>query len=188
MAGVPIIRLGEVLIATVQEDLYDYDALQLQEDPGQLLEHGAARGVLLDLSTVATVDSFLARLIGAIAAASRLLGAETVVVGLQPAVALTLVELGLRCHGIRTALNAERVSPSSRAWALMLAQSEKDSPRQWELRVAGEEGIVAARQQDAWSPRTWGFGLVDQSRIATAVSELTRNVVRYGNGWCRAMC
>jgi rsbT antagonist protein RsbS len=73
-----------------------------------VLEHGAARGVLLDLSTVATVDSFLARLIGAIAAASRLLGAETVVVGLQPAVALTLVELGLTLPGIRTALNAEK--------------------------------------------------------------------------------
>ena len=108
MARVPIIRLGEVLIATVQEELYDHDALQLQEDLGQLLEQGAARGVLLDLSTVATVDSFLARLIGAIAAASRLLGAETVVVGLQPAVAVTLVELGLTLPGVRTALDAEK--------------------------------------------------------------------------------
>ena len=108
MARVPIIRLGEVLIATVQEELYDHDALQLQEDLGQLLEHGAARGVLLDLSTVAMVDSFLARLIGAIAAASRLLGAETVVVGLQPAVAVTLVELGLTLPGVRTALDAEK--------------------------------------------------------------------------------
>jgi rsbT antagonist protein RsbS len=108
VARVPIIRLGEVLIATVQEELYDHYALQLQEDLGQLLEHGAARGVLLDLSTVATVDSFLARLIGAIAAASRLLGAETVVVGLQPAVAVTLVELGLTLPGIRTALDADK--------------------------------------------------------------------------------
>ena len=108
MARVPIIRLGKVLIATVQEELYDHDALQLQEELGQLLEHGVARGVLLDLSTVATVDSFLARLIGAIAAASRLLGAETVVVGLQPAVAVTLVELGLTLPGVRTALDAEK--------------------------------------------------------------------------------
>ena len=108
MARVPIIRLSDVLIATVQEELYDHDALQLQEDLGQLLEHGVARGVLLDLSTVATVDSFLARLIGAIAAASRLLGAETVVVGLQPAVAVTLVELGLTLPGVRTVLDAEK--------------------------------------------------------------------------------
>jgi rsbT antagonist protein RsbS len=108
VARVPIIRLGKVLIATVQEELYDHDALQLQEELGQLLEHGVAGGVLLDLSTVATVDSFLARLIGAIAAASRLLGAETVVVGLQPAVAVTLVELGLTLPGVRTALDAEK--------------------------------------------------------------------------------
>ena len=80
----------------------------MQEDLAQLLEHEAARGVLLDLSTVATVDSFLARLISSIAAASRLLGAETVVVGIQPAVAVTLVELGLALPGVRTALNAEK--------------------------------------------------------------------------------
>jgi rsbT antagonist protein RsbS len=105
---VPIIRLGDVLIATVQDELYDHDALQLQEDLGQFLERGVARGVMLDFSTVATVDSFLARLIGTVAAASRLLGAETVVVGLQPAVAVTLVELGLTLPGVHTALNAEK--------------------------------------------------------------------------------
>ena len=108
MAQVPIIRLGDVLIATVQDELYDHDALQLQEDLGQVLERGVAHGVVLDFSTVATVDSFLARLIGTIAAASRLLGAATVVVGLQPAVAVTLVELGLTLPGVHTALNAEK--------------------------------------------------------------------------------
>ena len=108
MARVPIIRIGDVLIATVQDELYDHDALQLQEDLGQFLERGVARGVMLDFSIVATVDSFLARLIGTIAAASRLLGAETVVVGLQPAVAVTLVELGLTLPGVHTALNAEK--------------------------------------------------------------------------------
>jgi rsbT antagonist protein RsbS len=108
VARVPVIRLGNVLIATVQDELYDHDALQLQEDLGQLLEHGKARGVVLDFSTVATVDSFLARLIDAIAATSRLLGAATVVVGLQPAVAVTLVELGLTLPGVHTALNAEK--------------------------------------------------------------------------------
>ena len=91
MARVPIIRVGDTLIAAVQEELYDHDALRLQDDLGQLLERGGVRGVLLDFSTVSTVDSFLARLIGTIAGLSRLLGAETVVVGLQPAVAVTLV-------------------------------------------------------------------------------------------------
>jgi len=108
VARVPIVRLGEVLIATVQDELYDQDALQLQEDLGGLLERGSARGVLLDFSAVATVDSFLARLIGVVAATARLLGAETVVVGLQPAVAVTLVELGLALPGVRTALNADK--------------------------------------------------------------------------------
>jgi len=105
---VPIIRLGDVLIGTVQDELYDHDALQLQEDLGLLLERGVAHGVVLDFSTVATVDSFLARLIGAIAAASRLLGAATVVVGLQPAVEVTLVALGLTLPGVHMALNAEK--------------------------------------------------------------------------------
>jgi rsbT antagonist protein RsbS len=108
VARVPIIRLGDVLIATVQDELYDHDALQLQEELGQLLERGVAHGVVLDFSTVAIVDSFLGRLIGAIAAASCLLGAATVVVGLQPAVAVTLVELGLTLPGVHTALNAEK--------------------------------------------------------------------------------
>ncbi len=108
MTRVPIIRLGDTLIATVQEELHDQDALRLQEDLGRLLERGSLHGVLLDLSGVATVDSFLARLLGNIASASRLLGVETVVVGLQPAVAVTLVELGLTLPGIHTALNADK--------------------------------------------------------------------------------
>ena len=108
MARVPVVRLGDVLIATVQDDLYDHDALQLQEELGLLLERGTVRGVVLDFSVVETVDSFLARLIGNIAATSRLLGAETVVAGLQPAVAVTLVELGLTLAGVHTALNANK--------------------------------------------------------------------------------
>jgi rsbT antagonist protein RsbS len=108
VARVPIVRLGDVLIATVQDELYDHDALQLQEELGLLLERGAARGVVLDFSVVETVDSFLARLIASIASTSRLLGAETVVVGLQPAVAVTLVELGLTLSGVHTALNPNK--------------------------------------------------------------------------------
>lgn len=108
MATVPIIRIGDALIATVQEDLFDRDALRLQEDLGALLERTTARGVLLDLSVVQTVDSFLARVIGNVAAMARLMGAETVVAGIQPAVAITLVELGLELRGVQTALNAEK--------------------------------------------------------------------------------
>ena len=108
MARVSLVQIGDVLIATVQDELYDHDALRLQEELGLLLERGTARGVVLDFSVVETVDSFLARLIGSIAATARLLGAETVVVGLQPAVAVTLVELGLTLSGVHTALNANK--------------------------------------------------------------------------------
>ena len=108
MARVPVVRIGNTLIATVQEDLRDRDALDLQTAlTDQLVETGA-RGVLLDLSVVGTVDSFLGRLINDLARVLRLLGSETVVVGLQPAVAITLVELGLELKGVHTALNAEK--------------------------------------------------------------------------------
>jgi rsbT antagonist protein RsbS len=108
VARIPIIKVGNVLIATVQEDLYDRDALALQESLNQELERTGASGVLLDVSVVETVDSFLGRLLNDIATSSRLLGAQTVVVGIQPAVAITLVELGLELKGIRTALNPEK--------------------------------------------------------------------------------
>jgi rsbT antagonist protein RsbS len=105
---VPILRIGETLIATVQEDLYDRDALELQETLTGELERTGARGVLLDVSVVETVDSYLGRILRDIALGARLLGASTVVVGIQPAVAVTLVELGLELHGVRTALNPEK--------------------------------------------------------------------------------
>jgi rsbT antagonist protein RsbS len=108
VSRVPIVRLDDTLIATVQEELGDRDALALQEDLGLALERTGARGVLLDLSAVQTLDSFLGRLLNDIAAQMRLLGAVTVVVGLQPAVAITLVELGLQLTGVRTALNPEK--------------------------------------------------------------------------------
>ncbi len=108
MAPVPIVRLGSILIAAVQEDLRDADALALQERLTQQLAETGAVGVLLDLSVVGTVDSFLGRLIHDIARVTRLLGAQTVVVGLQPAVAVTLVELGLELRGMRTALTPEK--------------------------------------------------------------------------------
>jgi rsbT antagonist protein RsbS len=108
MARVPIIHIGETLIATVQEDLRDRDALDLQQHLVERLARTGARGVLLDLSVAETVDSFLGRLLADIAVGARLLGAHTVVVGIQPAVAITLVELGLELRGIHTALTVER--------------------------------------------------------------------------------
>ncbi len=108
MARVPIVRIGDTLIATVQEELADRDALALQEDLSLDVERSGVGGVLLDLSAVQTVDSFLARCLNDTAIEMRLLGAVTVIVGIQPAVAITLVELGLELNGIQTALNPEK--------------------------------------------------------------------------------
>lgn len=108
MARIPVVRIGEVLIATVQEELHDSDALELQEELSQRLELTGARGVLLDLSIVETVDSFLGRLLHDVATTTGLLGAQTVIVGIRPAVAVTLVELGLELKGVHTALDAEK--------------------------------------------------------------------------------
>lgn len=108
MVRVPIVRVGNVLLATIQEDLHDSDALALQESLTKELERTSATGVLLDFSVVQTVDSFLGRTLNDVVAAIKLLGAETVVVGIQPAVAVTLVELGLELKDVRTALDTER--------------------------------------------------------------------------------
>jgi rsbT antagonist protein RsbS len=108
MARIPIVHIGEILVASVQEDLGDRDALALQEMLNRALERTGARGVLIDLSVVEMVDSFLGRLLSDIAAGTRLFGAHTVVVGIQPAVAITLVELGLELKGVHTALDARK--------------------------------------------------------------------------------
>jgi rsbT antagonist protein RsbS len=127
MARVPIIHIGETLIATVQEDLRDQDALDLQQHLGEQLVRTGARGVLLDLSVAETVDSFLGRLLGDIAVGARLLGAHTVVVGIQPAVAITLVELGLELRGIQTALTVE--TGLARLQALLAREAGRNGHR-----------------------------------------------------------
>lgn len=108
MARTPIIHIGDILVASVQEDLGDRDALELQEALNRTLERTGARGVLIDLSVVEMVDSFLGRLLSDIAIGTRLFGAHTVVVGIRPAVAITLVELGLELKGVHTALDARK--------------------------------------------------------------------------------
>lgn len=108
MARIPVIQIGDLVVVTVLEELRDQDALNLQQDLAETLQRVGAHGVLLDMTVVETVDSFLGRLLSEIAVGARLLGAITVVVGIQPAVAITLVELGLELRGVHTALNVEK--------------------------------------------------------------------------------
>lgn len=108
MEHIPILRMGEFLLITVQVDMHDRLALQLQDDlTEKIVQHGS-RGVLIDISALEVVDSFIGRMLGNIASMSRILDAQTVVVGMRPAVAITLVELGMSLPGIRTALTVER--------------------------------------------------------------------------------
>ena len=108
MDRIPILKMGEFLLVTIQVDMHDRLALTLQDDlTSQIVKYGT-HGVLVDISTLEMVDSFIGRMLGTIASMARLLDAETVVVGMQPSVAITLVELGLTLAGIRTALDVEK--------------------------------------------------------------------------------
>jgi rsbT antagonist protein RsbS len=115
MERIPILRMGEFLLVTIQVDMHDRLAMTLQDDLTARISTTGARAVLIDISALDMVDSFIGRMIGNIASMSRVLDAETVVVGMQPAVAITLVELGLTLPGVRTALNAERGMAALRA-------------------------------------------------------------------------
>ena len=108
MERIPILRIGEFLLVTIQVDMHDQMALQLQDDLTSKIEKTGAKGVLLDISALDMVDSFIGRMISNISAVAGILSASTVVVGMQPAVAITLVELGLNLPGVLTALDAER--------------------------------------------------------------------------------
>ena len=108
MERIPILKMGEYLLVTIQVDMHDRLAMTLQDDLTARIVSTRAKGVLIDISALEMVDSFIGRMLGDTAAMSRVLDAETVVVGMRPAVAITLVELGLSLAGVRTALNVER--------------------------------------------------------------------------------
>jgi len=108
MEKIPILRMGQYLLVTIQVDLYDRLALNLESDLVQMISKTGARGVLIDISAVSIIDSFMGRIINNIASMGKILDAKTVVVGMQPAVAITLVELGLPLSGVQTALDVEK--------------------------------------------------------------------------------
>src|ERR1700679_674780 len=122
MDRIPILRMGDFLLVTIQVDMHDRLAMTLQDDLTSMIEKTGARGVLIDISSLELVDSFIGRMIANISGMSRILDARTVVVGMQPAVAITLVELGLKLTGVQTALNVERGMQMLRA-----ATAEKES-------------------------------------------------------------
>jgi rsbT antagonist protein RsbS len=108
MERIPILKMGKALLITIQVDMHDQMAIALEEDLTAKIAQTGAKGVLIDISSLEIVDSFIGRMLDNIAAVSRVLDAETVVVGMRPAVAITLVELGLSLPGVKTALNVER--------------------------------------------------------------------------------
>jgi len=127
--SVPILKIGTTLLVSIQVDLQDDSALRLQEDLAEQITRTGARGVLIDISGLEIVDSFIGRMLASIAGISRVLDATTVVVGMRPAVAITMVELGLSLGGVRTALDVERglrmLEPEERsAEEILLAAAE----------------------------------------------------------------
>jgi rsbT antagonist protein RsbS len=121
---IPILQMGEFLLVTIQVDMHDQLATTLQDDLTEKISRTGARGVLIDISALEVVDSFIGRIIGNIAMMSRVLDAYTVVVGMRPAVAITLVELGLALSGVRTALNVEKGMSLLRASSEMAPSTE----------------------------------------------------------------
>ena len=122
MEKIPILKVGPYLLVTIQVDMHDRLAMALQDDLTAAIQRHGARGVLIDISSLEVVDSFIGRILGNIASMARVLDAETVVVGMRPAVAITMVELGLSLAGVRTALNVDKGME-------LLQMRRKETPR-----------------------------------------------------------
>jgi rsbT antagonist protein RsbS len=135
MERIPILKMGRFLLVTIQVDMHDRLAMALQDDLTAMISKISARGVLIDISALEMVDSFIGRVLGNIASMSRILDAQTVVVGMRPAVAITLVELGLSLPGVRTALNVEKGMD-----LLRLSLSAEEEDHDLEQLRAGEIG------------------------------------------------
>lgn len=125
MDRIPILKVGDCLLVTIQVDMHDELAMSLQEDLTAQIAKNASRGVLIDISSLEIVDSFIGRMLANIAAMSRVLDAQTVLTGMQPAVAITLVELGMALPGIKTALNVERGMELLRAYMRQIPEPEE---------------------------------------------------------------
>lgn len=141
MERIPILKMGRFLLVTIQVDMHDQLALALQDDLTAQIARTGARGVLIDISSLEIVDSFIGRVLANIAAMSRILDAETVVVGMQPAVAITLVELGLSLPGVRTALNVERGMELLHA-SLRAAEREEYEEEEEDEAPGGNDGLA----------------------------------------------
>ena len=138
MERIPILKVGNFLLVTIQVDMHDRLAMTLQDDLTSMISKVSARGVLIDISALEMVDSFIGRVLANIASMSRILDAKTVVVGMRPAVAITLVELGLSLPGVRTALNMEKGME-----LLRLSLAAEEAGRDSDVRDAGGRGSNA---------------------------------------------
>ena len=180
MAEIPVLKIGDCLLVSIQVDMHDRLALALQDDLTSRIVADRARGVMIDISALEIVNSFIGRMLNNIAAMSRVLDAVTVVVGMRPAVAITLVELGLSLTGVRTALNVDKglelirqaIDEQGRGWS-----SRNLTP--WRCAPPGRRSRAQTVRANAIGV---GFGIVDQTKLVTAASEVARNTVDYGGG------
>ena len=185
MDRIPILKVGKALLVTVQVDMHDRLATALEEDLSARIVATGARGVLIDISGLDIVDSFMGRMLDNIAAVSRMLDAETVVVGMRPAVAITLVELGLELAGVRTALECRKRDGAPGAAPGRYGETRRRGLARWRLKRSpsrNSDDVVRVRQHVRMRAVEIGMSLVDQTKIVTAASELARNTLDYGGG------